>query len=408
MKSAAHPNLSPPPKPNSSFNFWVDSEQTSRWFRRLWIAAMALTALSLGKNLGIGNINPFERSLFLAAGIFFIFGRPIDKTALSGLILMVLAILGAALASKFSFFEWSRTLMALIAFITIAAYLVVEPRESDALLILKSVAWLPVVLVVLGLIFFLLLGRPMMARDHTGAMRLGGAVIPAFLAASCYAASIAAGFLYVRERRTLYVTLVIAAIAISALSGSRMASVCAVASGGLCLALSRHSTIVKVLAVAYGVALLGVFLLTLGDQLLVRFMSGSNSGRELLWASLRAAGDQYPLAGIGWGHHGMVIPESVSRWTGTVAAHNEWLRLRVELGWIGCAFFAIGWTTYWMSRASRFVLPTLVHIALVLVFCIVSTTDNTLTAIYFLLGLLSIGLGTSLVTGSYITRGTRP
>ena len=51
---------------------------------------------------------------------------------------------------------------------------------------------LPVVLLLYGVLLFLVFGMPLMMRDHTGAMRLSGATIPAFLAAASYAAAVAA------------------------------------------------------------------------------------------------------------------------------------------------------------------------------------------------------------------------
>ena len=46
---------------------WQDSAWRQRWFRRFWVAGIVMMVLHLGHNLGLGNINPVERSLFLLA-----------------------------------------------------------------------------------------------------------------------------------------------------------------------------------------------------------------------------------------------------------------------------------------------------------------------------------------------------
>lgn len=380
--------------------------QRHKWFARVWILALVLLVVSPGRNFGLGNTNPIERSTMLIAMLLFAWGRPIRSWALGGLGLMFTAIVTSGAVTAYPQFEWGRLAMASAALFTMLGFLVVKGRDKDVMLVLRSVAVLPLYIFALSLLLYMAFGRPLMQRDHTGAMRLGGAAIPAFLAAACYAAVVASGYLYSIKRRAVDLFFIACALVLGILSGSRMATACAGLSVVPFLFTSRKSAVFKMLLVLYASTALVCFLLTFGDQLVQRFLSGSKSGRELLWAVLEAAAERYPMFGVGFGHHNTLIPESVTVYTGTAAAHNELLRLRVELGIVGFVLFIAGWLMYWGRLATRYVTPTLTLFYLLALFVLFSTTDNTLFLSYSLLVLVSIGMGTELLNAAELSSTT--
>lgn len=373
------------------------------WFRRFWLLGLTLLVLSPGRNFGLGNTNPIERSVFLIALTIFIWGKPIRKWGLGGLLLMGLAIVTSGAITNFPEFEWQRLAMAAVALITMLGFLTVSPREDDALFILKSITWLPALTVLFSIVLYAAAGQPLMSKDHTGASRLGGAALPAFLAASCYASVVASGYLFSIKNRPIELFIIATSLVISMMTGSRTATVCAAASVIPFIFPAKKSNVFKILLLLYGTTGLVILLVTAGDQLIQRFLSGSTSGRELMWSVLQAAAARYPLFGIGFGHHGALIPESITRLTGTAAAHNEILRLRVELGIAGLAIFCFGWTIYWLRFTSKYMTPTMLHVFLVGMFTLYSTTDNTLFLTNTLLILVAIGLGTPILTNQYHT-----
>lgn len=376
---------------------WQETAWCQRWFRRFWIAALVMLVLNLGHNLGLGNINPLERSLFLMAMLLYVWGRPLNPLSLAGLLLMASAIVLSAALTTFELFDGKRAAMALVALFTMLGFLAVRTRTPDAVFILRSISLVPLFSLALGVLIALAFGRQLMMADHTGAMRLGGATGPAFLAASCYAATVASGMLFCRRPSWTDAALITAALAIAALSGTRMATACSAATALMFLLLSRKSGVFKGLVLLYGAALAGAFLLTVGDQLVMRFASGSSSGRDVISGHLLAAATAHPWVGVGFGHHGLLIPELVQRYTGTSAAHNEFLRLRLEIGWVGLTLFGLGWVLLWAGQLMHRLWSNLVLLTLLGLFVVYSTTDNTLFFVACLMGLLSLGLGSQLL-----------
>jgi hypothetical protein len=354
-------------------------------FRFFWMLSIALLVLNLGRLSGAINTNPLEKALFLMALLFFCIKNPINKSALTCLGLMSLPIYVFGAFSNFADFSWTRVSMAYLALLSVIGFYVVTPSRRDSELVLKSIAILPVLLLVYGGLLYFAFGKPMMMRDHTGAMRLAGATIPAFLAAAGYAASIAAAYLYCNTRKLPYLLLCLTALVVCALSGSRTPSVVAIVSAGVVLYL-RFSGVQRLALIVLGTVGLTAFLATFGDQLVMRFMGSSSSGRDLIWGVVEQWIDRYPHSGIGFGHCGSVIPWYVSRLTGTEATHNEYLRLALELGYWGTACFLVSFFFLCVSAIRKFRLEALVVFGM---FFLYAYTDNVFFLTYALMGPLA-------------------
>lgn len=373
-------------------------------FGALWYVALAMLILNFGQVLGLGNINAVEKMFFLAAAVFYMRGKIFSRRAVFGLTLVFAACIVAGVFTPFAAFSWIRVALSLLALLALASYFLVTPTEEQRMLMLRSIAWTPVILIVYGLLLTVLLGKPLFMRDHTGATRLGGPTIPAFLAAASYAGVVASAFMFAGTRRTVYLFLACLALGLCTMSGTRMPTACAATSAGLILLLAMRSAGARMAFVVSGVALSAAFLLTAGDQILIRFLSGSTSGREKIWGALGAWIDRYPLTGVGFGHHGLLIPDYVTRLTNTTAAHNEYLRLLAELGYIGEGVFLAGMVLLFFAQVRRDAPRAWIcTAALTAVFFLYASTDNVFFLSYALFTPLAVALGMPLL----LTKGER-
>ena len=158
-----------------------------------------------------------------------------------------------------------------------------------------------------------------------------------------------------------------------AMTGARAPMVYGVVVCGLSLlfvAAPRFSWRRRLTLLLAGAAVLPVLAALAGEMAGLRafsvLSSGASdlSGRDILWPLFEAAAAQSPWVGWGVGAGNAIIaPDSdVGRLIGAIAAHNEYLRMRVEGGWIGLGllilcFAAWVWThTAQLRRSDRAVL----------------------------------------------------
>ena len=338
---------------------------------------MALLVLNLGVVANLGNINAIEKSFFLLSGIIYIIGKPFLRYSLISSIIVFSTIIICATLTQFYAFQWSRTLSATIALFAFVPFLLARPSYRERDLVLTSIAIFPVIFLLYSLLLNALVGLPLYFSDHTGANRLSGTLHPAFVAASCYAAALSSAFLFRQNRKFRYFFLCCISILLCLLSGTRMPSLCAAASCGLVLIGAIRGGASRLGLLVAGLILLAGFLLTVGDQILIRFMSGSTSGREGMWEVLNEWILRYPWAGVGFGHHGLLIPESVSKFTRTTAAHNEYLRSLVELGYIGSTVFLSGlFSLFALSTSRRVSGISFQSLILISILFVYASTDN--------------------------------
>lgn len=368
-----------------------------RSFTLAWSLALTMLILNLGQVLGLGNINALEKIVFLGAAVLYLRGKRFDPVAAAGITLVLAGVMLPGFLTPFAAFSWIRALFALVALLALTAFFLAGATPAQRRLILASVACTPLALLAYGLLLALLFGRPLFMRDHTGALRLGGATIPAFLAAAAYAGTVAACFLYAQTNRLRWVMAAAVALALCTLSGTRMPSACAAASAAIILLASLRNAGARIALLAAGAIVSSGFLLTAGNQIVVRILSGSSSGREKLWDTLGPWIERHPLSGVGFGHHGLLIPEHVLQHTKSAAAHNEYLRLLAELGYPGAALFLLGLVLLFLGRGllTRARLP--IATLLLGVFFLYASTDNVFYLSYALFVPLCISLGMPLL-----------
>lgn len=225
-----------------------------------------------------------------------------------------------------------------------------------------------------------------------GGLRLQGAGHPAFLAAFAMVGAYAALLEGLGAGRLRWVLPLGLNLGILALSGARAPAaiagtvlLAAVLSGRVPAALGavRPALLAAagLLALAAGVfageaAGLRLFQLLEGE-------AGHLSGRDEIWPIFAAAWDAAPILGWGVGTGKVLVPldSLTARLLGTNAAHNEYLRIGVEGGYLGLTLLIslfLAWSV-WQVRARRGVEGRIVLLVLI-GFAVHSYTDNTLIA----------------------------
>jgi O-antigen ligase len=109
----------------------------------------------------------------------------------------------------------------------------------------------------------------------------------------------------------------------------------------------------------------------------------SLSGRENIWPLFQDAWDASPWVGWGIGAAKMLVdPDSLlAHLLGTTTAHNEYLRMGVDGGWIGIGLIVALFTVWTVAHTGRMNRPERRFLRLVLLaFAVHSFTDSTLIA----------------------------
>jgi hypothetical protein len=368
-----------------------------KMFRFFFAFSMVVTLLGMHYVFNFVNTNPFERGLLIIAAFFLFKAQP--KASIQGffgLILITFAIFFFGYFTKFHQFSWGRLLNAYIALIALLLFYVIQPSEDNRIFILKWISRIAPFLVFYGF-FLMLFGRSVFMQDHTGAMRYGGGTIPAYMAAASFASSVAFAMLYRHTGNLKNFAMVFFCLVCAILSGSRMPTVCILLSAFPILFFSIKKFESKVYFVLFSLIFGVLALVTVGDQLMMRFESQSSSGRDKLWDSVIMWIKFYPNTGVGYGHHPLIIPEYIKLFTKTQAVHSEYIRVVGELGYFGAAIFLIGIILVFNGSFIKKNFEDVVLVLCILTsFALFSYSDNTLLSSYCSIMPLAYAMGTGL------------
>ncbi len=231
--------------------------------------------------------------------------------------------------------------------------------------IIATTRWIPLLTVAAGAVLDAAGIRPLFI--DMGGARLGALGHPAFLGGFCLTASYACLIELFRDGRRREVALLAANMLLLTATGARAPLAYGVA---VCLvallfvparAFPWRRRLTLLLA---GAAALPVVLVLAGELAGLRLFNvvsheaGDLSGRDILWPYFEAAAAQSPWFGWGVGAGNAVIPATsqVAELLGTLAAHNEYLRIRVEGGWIGLILLIacfVAWVWMHTRRLAR-------------------------------------------------------
>ncbi len=255
--------------------------------------------------------------------------------------------------------------------------------------VLRAVTLAPLLSVTLGFVPDLAGLRP--EYFESGGFRLAGLGHPAFLAGVCLPAIYAGLLRWLRTGSPRIALLLGVNLAILFLTGARAPTAYAaiVVAGSLLFATGAVVPVAHRLVVVVTGVVAVPAILVLGEayssfrlfEVLDTGEGGHLSGRDLLWPMFEAAAARAPWFGWGVGSGNLVIPRDgpIATLLGTWAAHNEYLRIQVEGGYVGRALLIllfVVWTTVHTSRLPR--LERLVMRLIFIVYAAHAVTDNVL------------------------------
>ncbi len=261
----------------------------------------------------------------------------------------------------------------------------------------QAITLAPILSVVLGSMLDLAGLRPVL--QESGGLRLAGLGHPAFLAGVCLPAIYAGLMTWLRSGTRRAALLLGINLAILFLTGARApAAYAAVVIGGS-LILAPGAAIPRahrLALIAVGIVALPA-LLILGESYsslrMFEVLAGDAShlsGRDLLWPEFEAASARAPWFGWGLGSGNLVIARDslIVQLLRTWAAHNEYLRIQVEGGYIGRTLLIVLFVLWATVHTRR--LPLLERVVMRLIFLTFGAhamTDNVListpAAVYF-------------------------
>ena len=353
---------------------------------RLYLAASLFFVLNLAQTLKLPFANVFEKGVYLALAAAVLILRRVDPVAVALMVatLLLTVVLGAL--TPFEKFSWATWLLSINQFVIIYILTGFHATTRDAAAILRVTAWLPVACVVAGAVGLIATGHRMFGAEWaTGTPRLQGSLIPAFLS-GLSATGIVAGLILALEwRRLRYLSLAAADLVILILAGGRAALAVAVIVAICLVAFSRaiHGRDKLVLLMG-GIAALPVFGAIAIPFALKRLVTSTDNGRNQMAAYLQTLVDRYSWTGIGFGHQYWQTPKDIVVIVGSPAAHNDFLRLTVELGAIGAALFYLMMTAAMLRGAWRGGSFNVTALAAWIGFLLLSHSDNALaTPAYF-------------------------
>jgi O-antigen ligase len=369
-------------------------------FRIAFIAALVVLSLNISVVFNVEKANPIEKAFVLAAAILMALRGKIDRTLMAFAGVVVFGTLLSAVLTDFAAFSWDLYLRALITLAATLLFLITVPRAADRDVVLITLALVPILQVVLGLAYNAVGLWSMFKADSFGVVRLAGSTIPAFLGATAATGAVAA-MAYASQKDMRFLIILAINTVILLLSGARMATAAAAlgCAGVLLFGFQRNRAAKYLIIAGGGIAAIAVFPI-LGQTLLERAGSGSLQGRDLLWSYLSGYTRDYPYFGVGLGAQYTLIPPRLVILTGTVAAHNEYIRLLVEIGMVGGAVFLFGYIGLFLATAASPLCENRGgYMLIVAAFLMYSATDNTFTRFECVSILIVAFYGTSRALG---------
>lgn len=342
------------------------------------IFCLLILVLNLEVLIQIENSNFIEKLsllLFLAVSLFF---GGLNKVAFLSILLMCFLVSVSALFTRYEYFDVGIWFVAVFQIFAVFGFFAISPSIGNLSAFLKIVSHLSVLTLALGGVYTVFGIHEIVRWEFaTGLPRLQGSLIPAYLGGVSVASFVSALVVGCVDRNRWYLLLSIVSLVILVFSMSRTALLVAMICGGAFLLVYYNKIGFKVWVV-WGAGFAGIiFLAVFWEVLYTRMVEGGMNGRQLIWDYVLYLSGKYPDFGIGFGHQYYSTPHELYVLTRTYAAHNDYLRLRLELGFIiSLLFFLLMAVTLYspvkdvVGRMKRYYL---ISISTVFLFCI---TDN--------------------------------
>ncbi len=373
-------------------------------FRISFQISYILFIINIGNVLSIPAANLIEKGVFLLSAVIFIMTRMVDKFIIIITAFLIVIIFILSSLSSYPDFEWFIFINALNQIVIIFALLAGFPTEKDRDAILRTAAWLPAGSVMLGACYQVVGLREMFGQEFsTGIYRYQASLIPAYLSGLAMCGAFAA-LQIALAKRSVYMWLALFNLIILLAAGGRAALVVALVTCGASLLLKKDvPSSRKILFGLSGLALFLMILTLFWERVATRFTSSGANGRDLMWQYLLELAEQYPWTGIGFGHQYFAVPRDVYILVGSAAAHNDYVRLIVEMGYVGMiAFYVLFSAVILRILTRKWMRADLTILVAFAGFLLMSRTDNALASpsyfpIVFLAALSSIAYPKKLI-----------
>jgi O-antigen ligase len=333
--------------------------------------------------------NMVQKALIILTAVAFVATRPANRTVVGLIVGIAVLTFVCALGNDYPGFEWRLYAGGLVSIVAPFVLLTAQPEERDRQLVLLVFAALPVAAVVLGACYQVVGIGSLFSSSEAGGSRLGGSLGGApWLAGVCVTGSFAA--LELAERRHFgYAALLILNVVILLLTGARTPLAVTVFICGFAYLRSfRRFPVAKFFAPIWAASFAAIGLMLAKGDLFRHLASTSLTGRDVIWAPLRRHLAIHPWFGVGLGNQQLLVTKNVLMKANTIGAHNEYLRLAVELGYPGAiTFFVLSLTLCFIVWNSTWVRRDPMFLVCVIAFYLFGFTDNTFAVpqIYFLL-----------------------
>lgn len=273
--------------------------------------------------------------------IFFSNSKNMSNVKLTILFLVAIIFLFAIFSNNnINYVKLIFALNQIIIFFTLLAY---SPLKSDLERIFSAVVYLPVFILLLGLIYQMTFDYTVLRYEFISDLyRLRGSLSPAFLAGFALASLYCSFKLFDSSSNPKWLFFLLLNFLILLLTVSRLPIFLGVSllSYLLFFSTDKVNRKTKLLLLFTGGIVILIFLSLSYDLIYQRFVNSKGSGRELIWDYITFDFlNYYLLTGVGFGQQPIMLPNYITELTNTIAAHNEFLRVFYELGILGGIVF---------------------------------------------------------------------
>lgn len=349
------------------------------------MASFTIFILNLGDVFNFSAPNVIEKGMFLLTAAVFLITRKRDPVVVILTALAFIVIFLPLPFIKYPGFSWSIFLNALNTPFIIFAFLIAIPEEEDQRILPKFISLLPILSALLGIIYQILgLRNAYGIEFSTGLARFSGSLIPAYLSGLGLVGTFAAIQCLLRKER--FALLICATnFGILLAAGGRAALASTILVCGASILFTNRVALISKIRVSVA-ALVGalLFVAIFWDRIITRFEGSGDNGRDLMASYLTSLHGQYP-AGIGFGHQFFSVPEDIRIIVGSFAAHNDFLKLQVEIGDIAAiAFYSLYALAILRIVTRKWMRSDIMVVFAFASFLLLSRTDNALaTPAYF-------------------------
>lgn len=354
------------------------------------IFTMIFMSMDLGRNFDIPNANQIEKSLvILWGGTALLVGR-INWLGVFCFFLVTVVIILSAFFTQYEYYDVRTTLMSYTQIIAILSFFLVILDDRYMLLSIKVIAFSASIALIVGLIYMLAGFRELFMYEYsTGVPRMGGSTIPAFMAGLSIMSSLTSLYLWLRYDPRYkyifiisYVCLLLTLGRMAILIGTVLCYLRFITFSGISKKIKFDVTILLLVLGMIG-------FVAIAPLMLERIENSGLSGRDILWEFVIYMINRYPEFGIGFGHQFLSTPQDIINMTSTWSAHNEYLRIALEVGIIPSVFFFFFMFLTFLSPMVYYKKLDIFYVSAVFLFFLSCATDNAISSPYMFLYLIS-------------------